>query len=144
MQKRICTRCGMSYPYNSTCPNGCVKKRKAISDKRYDRTKRKRSKIYWSNSWKTLTNICKNKFKALDLYALYVEGVYRYGDLSHHIDPIEDNPDKTFDLDNLIYVSYATHTKIHKEYDKSPKDKKNMQELLLSLVKRWEEENTIE
>lgn len=143
MLKRICTRCKTSYPVGEQCPNGCNKRIKNIYDKKYDKTKRKRSKIYWSNSWKTLTTKCKNKFKALDIYALYVLGVYRYGDLSHHIDTIEDNPDLTFDLDNLIYVSYNTHTLIHKEYDASPDRKKAMQDLLLSLIKRWEEENTI-
>lgn len=136
---RICTKCRTSYPVGSSCPNNCLAKYKAGKDKVYDKTKRKRSNIYWSDSWKQLTNICKNKCRGIDIYAYYVLGKISYGKLSHHIEPIEDNPQRTFDITNLIYVGYQTHSLIHKAYS-DPKSKKEMQELLYSLLDRWKSE----
>jgi len=143
--KKTC-RCGKIIDYNEKYCDKCAEymhELKKENDRYYDKHMRKNKDVYHSKQWRKLTNEIKNKFKGIDIYAYYVLGELVYGDLSHHVIPINDDDSRKFDLDNLIWVSNSTHSIVHAEYDKGGRAKQDMQELLFSLIKRWEEENSI-
>ncbi len=76
------------------------------------------------------------KCNGLDLYDFYINKRITYGAICHHIVPIKDNWNKRLDLDNLIYLSKENHNKIERIYERSQQDKKSMQELLFSLLRK--------
>lgn len=134
---KICTHCGARYEIGSQCPNHCRDKLKKGYDKRYDTYSRDKQSyaVYHSKRWVALTNVCKNNFSGLDIYQLYKYNKIVTGELSHHIIPVKDNSARIYDIDNLIYLSNASHSEIHKEYDEG--NKEQMQEYLFSLIKQY-------
>ena len=68
----------------------------------------------------------KARANGLDEYALS-NGQLIKGNTVHHIYPIDERPDLSLSVDNLIYLSPRSHGYIHGEYAKSPKKKKALQ-----------------
>jgi hypothetical protein len=134
---KICTICGAKYKIGTQCPNGCSSKAKKERDKRYDINSRDKTSyaIYHSKGWQKLTELCKAKFNGLDIYQLYKYKKIIYGNVSHHVIPIKDDNTRIYDIDNLIYLSNASHSEIHKEYDTG--NKEQMQEYLFKLIKQY-------
>ena len=93
--------------------------------------------FYNSTDWSKLSSLCINKFNGLDIYQLYKYGNYVYGTTAHHIVPINDDMNKSLDINNLIYVNHASHAEIHAAYNKSPEDKTKMQMYLFELIKKY-------
>ncbi|MCB2300644.1 hypothetical protein [Clostridium tagluense] len=141
MLYKICSICNEKVEYGKECKNGCSKKAKAITEKYYDKNIRQHANVYANKIWHQLRERCKSKFNGLDIYSFYILGAIVYGSLSHHVETVEDNIDRCYDLDNLLYVSRDTHDRIiHPAYNRSDRDKKDMQGLLFGLIKRWEED----
>ncbi|MGV8982825.1 hypothetical protein [Clostridium sp.] len=63
-------------------------------------------------------------------------GTILYGSIFHYVEPVEDNIDRCYDISNLLYVDTNTHAIIHIAYNRSDKDKKDMQDMLFELIKR--------
>lgn len=137
MIKRICPRCRIVYEYGKSCPNSCNDIAKKESQKVYDKIQRSNSELYSSKEWVRLTGLCKDRFNGLDIYRLYKYGIYTVGKLSHHIEPVEDNERRVLDINNLIYLSIESHNEIHRIYNKSEQDKKELQEYLFSCIDRY-------
>lgn len=137
--KKLCV-CGLVViPYTDTYCDECkskVKKDKRDTNRFYDKNIRQNTNVYANKIWHQLRERCKNKFHGLDIYSYYILGVISFGSLSHHIETVEDNMDRCYDLSNLLYVS----REIHSDYNRSDKDKKDMQDMLFELIKKWEEE----
>ena len=142
--KKLC-RCGLVViPYTDTYCDECkskVKTDKRDTNRYYDKNVRKNVNVYANGIWHQQRERCKNKFHGLDIYSYYILGVISYGSLSHHVETVEDNIGRCYDLSNLLYVSRDTHDRIiHPAYNRSEKDKKDMQDMLFGLIKKWEEE----
>ena len=120
--------------------NLCYNKAKKESQRVYDREQRKNADFYSSKEWVRLTELCKNKFKGLDIYRLYKYRVYTSGELSHHVEELNDNKERALDIKNLIYLSDESHREIHTAYNKSKEDKRVMQEYLFEIIKQYEKE----
>jgi hypothetical protein len=145
--KRIC-RCGKTIPYEVKYCESCSKKYdeyKRNRNKVYDRTKRNKESIavYHSPVWIRLTEECKRRFKGLDIYSYYILGKVEYGSLSHHIEEVEENKERIYDIENLIYLTGRNHKMVHSTYNKDKESKRKMQELLFNLIKRYKEEFNI-
>lgn len=139
MIMKICSKCNTKYKISEECPNGCGKLTRRESAKVYDRYQRKNADIYHDTRWISLTNQCKDRFNGIDIYQLYKYNKIVPGILSHHIEPIEDNKARAFDIENLIYLSDESHSEIHKIYNASISDKSRLQALLFLYVKRYVE-----
>lgn len=128
-----CTRCGKRLEYNTIC--SCKAKYKTNSD---DYKNNKEKKFYKSKAWQDTTNIIKNKFNYIDIYSYYILGQVEQGEVVHHIIAIDEDFNKRLSLSNLIYLTEKNHRTIHNLMKKSPKDKEDVQQLLLSLIKRFD------
>lgn len=127
-----CTRCGTRLEYNTIC--SCKAKYKTNSDS-YKDDKEKR--FYKSKAWQDTTNIIKNKFSYLDIYSYYVLGQIEKGEVVHHIVALDEDFSKRLSLSNLIYLTEKNHRNIHNLMKRSPKEKEDVQQLLFSLIKRF-------
>ena len=76
-----------------------------------------------------------NKYNHLDLYELKNNNKIVPADIVHHIIELTEDVSKGLLMSNLIPVSISTHNYIHSVYNKSLKDKKELQERLLSFIK---------
>lgn len=137
---KLCPRCKTKIAYGESCPNGCYKLSRLESAKVYNTYQRKNMAFYNSSNWAKLSSLCKSKCKGIDIYQLYKYGNYIYGTTSHHIVPIDDDMNKSLDINNLIYVNHASHAEIHAAYNKSPEDKTKMQMYLFEVIKKYESE----
>ena len=122
MLKTLCIKCNKKINKGEKCK--CRNR-----NKDYDRFNRnKETKIFYhSKEWSRLTALCKSKCNGLDLYELYENNKIVKGELSHHIIPVEEDEEKKYDIDNLIYVSHKTHNFIHRIYARSKEEKKALQ-----------------
>ena len=112
-------------------------KQHKVSNKNYDKFSRNKesASFYATGQWKRLTKTCKDKFKGLDIYSYYIDGKLKYGDLSHHIVEISEDKNRSYDIDNLIWLSDSTHKTVHVAYNNG--EKKEMQMILRKLIKRY-------
>lgn len=63
-----------------------------------------------------------DRVMGIDLYQYYKYNRLVQGRLAHHIQPLEDAPSLAYDLDNLIWLSDASHHEIHALYDSGKKE----------------------
>ena len=127
---KLCGSCGNKIKIDEVCS---CKKRKDILYNR-ERKATYKTNFYKSNSWRKLSKQCKLRDNGLDLFQLKLNNKIVKGELSHHIEEVEDNPERKLDLTNLIYVSKATHNFIHSVYNKSEEDKRKLQHILRGMV----------
>lgn len=142
MIKVKCDYCGKYKGYGDDCSCDGKKRAKAKRQKFYDQNNRnkKSKRIYATSRWQKTREQCKLKYYGLDLYELYKYGNISPGSLSHHIIEITEDPERIYDIENLIYLSKSNHNEIHSAYNDSPKAKKKMQDFLFSIIKRFEED----
>lgn len=133
MLYKRCVRCNTRLPYNAIC--SCKARYKTNSDS-YKDDKEKR--FYKSKDWQNTTNIIKNKFNYLDIYSYYVLGQIEKGQVVHHIIALDEDFNKRLSLSNLVYLTEKNHRIIHNLMKKSYKDKEEIQQLLFSLIKRFD------
>jgi hypothetical protein len=142
--KRLC-RCGTIIDYKDKLCDKCTVIAKANKTERnriYDAECRNKesTEIYHSPRWQLLTQQCKSRFKGIDIYEYYVNNNLTFGSLSHHIIEVNEDKNRVYDIDNLIYLSSPSHKTIHNICDKSAKSKQEMQQLLFSLTDRFKKE----
>lgn len=140
---KLCPKCNKKIAASLKYCDECKakwEKQKKNDVKFYDNNLRKNKDVYHDSRWIKLTGLCKARFIGLDIYSYYVLGERKYGSLSHHIETVEENKKRAFDLENLIYVSDESHRAIHKAYNEGEYSKKVMQRLLFSLIERWKKE----
>ena len=136
--KRIC-QCGNIIDYSNKYCEKCkviADREKSDRNKYYDKNLRNKesSDIYHSPEWQQLTQECKNKFKGIDIYSLYVNDVLEFGSLSHHIEEVTKNKLRVYDITNLIWLTDKNHKLIHKLYKK---DYKVVKKMLFELIDRF-------
>ena len=134
-----CPRCNKRLAEGTTCK--CVKAR----HKEYKKYRKdvKEQKFYSSNEWIDIREKIKVKYENIDLYSYFVLGIIEEADTVHHIIELQDDWSKRFDDDNLIPLTEANHKGIvHKAYESSLKEKREMMELLQSLIEKFKQGGT--
>ena len=134
MLKRICSHCGKSIPVGTRC--SCEKKLRAESFARYDREKRDqgRAGFYHMPDWQRIRAAVKNRADGLDQYALAEQHMICQGTTAHHIATLEEAPELSCDINNLIWVDEVSHARIHKIYNESPTKKLQLQDKLRAII----------
>jgi len=130
MLMKICAKCGRKLPQGTKCI--CQNDRhKLYNAARRDKDK---NQFYQSQSWRRLVAMVKARANGLDEYALS-QGCLETGNTVHHIFTIDERPDLTLSLDNLIFLSAKNHNHIHKIYEKDAAEKILLQAKLCEIVK---------
>lgn len=96
--------------------------------------------MYHSSLWKRLCIAAKEHYNHMDIYSWYVLGRIEAGTIVHHVIPIKDDYGKRFDINNLIYLTYENHVFIHQIYSQSAEQKAEMQQELMNLIRRWNDD----
>ena len=117
MLKKLC-RCGAVIPAGKSVCDRCV----GNYQRTYDRYHRKRADYYKDRRWTAVRSVVCAKVMGIDLYQLYKYNRLVQGRLAHHIQPLEDAPSLAYDVDNLIWLSDASHHEIHALYDSGKKE----------------------
>lgn len=129
MLTKICATCGRKILQRESC---------SCRHQSYDKIQRNKSRetFYHSKLWRSISDYAKTRANGIDEYLLFYEGKICKGNTTHHIHTVEERPDLKLTVDNLVYVSSATHNMIHNEYDKSAEAKRKMQQILEEIRKR--------
>lgn len=117
MLKKLC-KCGAVIPARKSVCDRCASK----YQRTYDRYHRKRADYYKDRRWPAVRSLVCDRAMGIDLYQLYKYNRLVQGRLAHHIQPLEDAPSLAYDLDNLIWLSDASHHEIHALYDSGKKE----------------------
>lgn len=141
--KKQC-RCGAKIDVSEQCCNKCADfytEKRRESYRMYDEKKRdkKAHAFYLSSEWQTLRDVILKRYAGIDLYLYYTTGVIEKANTVHHIIEVNEDSGRKLDDSNLFPVTQKTHEKIHRMYQK---DKKATQNLLFSLLNRWQEDMT--
>lgn len=118
MLMRQCFMCGALVEQGKRCPH-CAKD----YQKQYDLRKRNKARnaFYHSAAWKRVSDAVKIRACGLDEFERS-RGRLVAGDTVHHIEPLSERPELGLSMQNLIYVSSATHQRVHAEYDKGERE----------------------
>lgn len=140
MLYKRCSSCGKKIPYDSQC--SCVsKRRREYNKQRYSKNNVKFEMFYHSNTWrKDLRTRAIKFYYHIDILEYYKFNNIVEGKIVHHIIEVKDDFNKADDISNLIYLTDTNHKRVHAIYEKSQKDKENMQKILFSLIERWKKE----
>ena len=116
MLKKICNKCGRKINVNEKCE--CNEASRRESYKIYNEKYRDRvaQTFYNSRAWRRVREAVKARAGGVDEYVRETEGRLERGDIAHHIEEISERPELSLEMENVIYVSEATHNKIHAEY----------------------------
>lgn len=128
-----------------------IHKKKADSIKKqrykdYDTIRRldeeyiKYRRLYDSAAWSRLRAIVISNCYAIDILEYYKTGNIVQGERVHHIKTLEDDWNSRLDEGNLIYLTEKNHRRVHVEYIKGPREKEQMQQILLGLRYKFIEE----
>lgn len=117
MLKKLC-KCGAVIPADKSICDSCAGR----YQRTYDRYHRKRASYYKDRRWSVVRSLVCDRVMGIDLYQLYKYNRLVQGRLAHHIQPLEDAPSLAYDVDNLIWLSDASHHEIHALYDSGKKE----------------------
>lgn len=83
-----------------------------------------------------MASMIKARDYGLDQYELVVNKKIVKGEVIHHIIPLDEEPDRRLDPDNLIYLSSKNHRLFHIIYQKGGKEKESLQKALFKAIER--------
>ena len=126
MLTKICGVCGRKIPQGTVCE--CQRDR----HKTYNREHRdsKANDFYHSIQWEHMRQVIVARARGADELVMSEQGRLIAGNVVHHIETLQDAPDKRLDAGNLILLSAKTHAAVHAAYDKNDKDRQAMIERL--------------
>lgn len=127
MFMRKCQSCGRTLKQGEKCP--CAKGRHKAYNQRRDK---ETAAFYGSPAWAKTRAAVKARACGMDELIFAEEGRIVPGEIVHHIFPVEDAPGRVLDVGNLIFVSRATHRRVHDAYDRG--GKAAMQKRLMEAV----------
>lgn len=96
--------------------------------------------FYQSSDWERLKEAVKASFFHIDIFEYYLTGKIVEGETVHHVIEVKEDWNNRFDINNLIYLTQRNHLLIHNKYNKSLKDKKKAQQILLGLIEKFSKE----
>lgn len=104
-----------------------------------DEDAKKRMDFYNSKTWIRLSEDIKNHYFGLCLVCWLRNRIVN-SFYTHHIEEVAERPDLILDEDNLIPLCTKCHSRVHREYDKSKKDRENMKRVLIEILIKFNEE----
>lgn len=113
----------------------------------YNRFRRgeRSSRFYISPGWRTVREVVLKLYDGIDIYAYYTQRRVVPADMVHHIEELEENWEKRFEIKNLIPLSAGNHGIISALYKRDEATKRATQELLRGLVmEHWKDAGGIE
>lgn len=135
--KKTCPSCNVNLisirdKYCSKCEERqSIKTKHRHKQYKEQRTDLKEQSFYNTSRWRNK----KNKIKFIDGgYCLLCKEPM---DLVHHIEELKEAYEKRLDENNLISLCESCHQKVHIQYRKSKKSKKNMQNKLKNLMREF-------
>ncbi len=105
-----------------------------------DKEQKKYQDFYNSDDWKQERLAVITNCFGIDILEYYRTGKIVVGQTVHHISTLEDDWNSRLDFYNLIYLTEQNHRRVHAEYEKGQREKKQMQDILFSLLDRWNDE----
>lgn len=143
--KRLCPHCNKLIEYSSKYCKECENKVKQSNKERYKTYSKNRDdkdiqRIYTSKRWQQVRELAQIQQFGLDLYEYYINNKIVVADTYHHIVETKEDISRAFDIENVFGLTDSNHRIIHEKYIKSDEYKKEMQDLLFSLLKRFKEE----
>lgn len=108
--------------------------------RREDKEQKKYQDFYNSSDWKRIRDAIISSFNGIDIVEYYRTGKVVQGERVHHIIELDDDWNCRVDINNLIYLTEQNHRRIHAEYNKGEREKKQMQHVLFALLERWNKE----
>lgn len=135
---KLCAHCRRKVPYGAICEcNDKVIKERYRKYKHYRKDKKEQS-FYSSKGWITLRDDMRNRHKGMCVLC-YSEHNIKFLDCVHHIVEIKEDYERRLDADNLICLCNKHHDYVHKKYEKSTEDRKEMQQRLFKLKQIFED-----
>lgn len=107
---------------------------------RLKRTDKREQDFYNTSEWKRIRDAARSMQNGVDVFSYYILGKVEEAETYHHIIEIKEDWTRRLDVDNLIGLTESNHQRIHKLYNKSIRDKKQIKKLLFNLVQRYYEE----
>lgn len=108
--------------------------------RREDKEQKKYQDFYNSSDWKRIRDAVISICNGIDIIEYYRSGKVVQGERVHHIIELDEEWNCRLDINNLIYLTEQNHRKVHSEYDKGEKEKKQMQQVLFALLEKWNKE----
>ncbi len=105
-----------------------------------DKEKKKQQEFYISKGWQRTRSGVISSCYSIDIYQYYTTGDVVEGQAVHHIVELDDDWSRRQDILNLIYLTEQNHRQIHSEYNISSGKKRTMQNILINMLVRFEEE----
>ena len=101
MLNRICEICGRTVRHGKPCV--C----RAMRHRRYDERWRDKDKaaFYHGKAWQRTAEAARKRAQYVDEVIYAETGRLVPGAIVHHIEPIDENPMRKLDMENLIFVS---------------------------------------
>lgn len=140
---RKCTVCGCKIPQYTLCP--CEQKKRLDNYRDYhqrriqDEAEKERVTFYQSDEWEQCRNAVASHQFNLDLYE-WSKGEVIQADLYHHVIEVRDSTEDRIDIHNIIGLTQGNHNKIHAYMNKGFKQKRDMQNKLMDILERFENE----
>lgn len=108
--------------------------------RREDKEQKKYQDFYNSNDWKRIRDAEISICNGIDIIEYYRTGKVVQGERVHHIIELDEDWNCRLDINNLIYLTEQNHRRIHAEYNKGEREKKQMQQVLFALLEKWNKE----
>ncbi|GAA0762320.1 MULTISPECIES: hypothetical protein [Clostridium] len=105
-----------------------------------DKVQRKYQEFYEGIDWRKLRNLIILNFFGIDILEYYTTGRIVQGERVHHVIELDEDWNSRLDIFNLVYLTEKNHRRVHAIYERSKKDKKNMQNKLFKLIDRFNKE----
>ena len=134
---KLCPHCGRKVDYYSQCE--CVDKYKKDKYKAYknNRKDKKEQSFYSSTAWIRLRDTIRSRQHGMCVVCYLKDNKIINQDVVHHITELKEDYSKRLDEDNLICLCNKHHDHVHNVYDKSDKNKKDMQDILRGMVHKF-------
>lgn len=142
-------KCGATIPQGLKACAACAGGQNSGQSRHmeYNRFRRdkKAADFYTSQEWRKARENALKLYDGIDIYALYVQHRVIAADMVHHIEELEDDWSRRFDLTNLLPLSNGNHGIISALYKKDPATKAVTQEQLRGLIaEHWKDTGGIE
>lgn len=110
------------------------------SIRRKDKEQKKYQDFYNDKSWKRIRDAVIADYYGIDILEYYRTGRIIQGGRVHHIIELSEDWNSRLDICNLIYLTEQNHRRVHEEYKKGIREKKQMQGVLFALIDKWFQE----
>lgn len=135
-----CSICNALVEYGTKCKCEIDRERKRYKEYAMYRQDKDEQSIYSSDRWSKVKELVHRGQYGIDIVEYYKTGKIIPIEVCHHIVEIKEDISKAYNVTNIIGLTQSNHMVVHSKYNKSNKDKKEIQELLFRLLEKWSDE----